>query len=123
MARTEFTDIYCNSCIYASKNNINSCQQYKEKSQTILNGGVCSEYIRNKDKYLSDELAYQLDQAILHASDISMEHAIVMGNIVDISNILGHAQTSTTMNIYAHSFEKQKRVSSDKIDEFLKMIA
>lgn len=25
-------------------------------------------------------------------------------NIVDISNILGHAQTSTTMNIYVHSF-------------------
>ena len=42
-------------------------------------------------------------------------------NIVDISNILGHAQTSTTMNIYAHSFEKQKRIASDKIDEFLKM--
>lgn len=44
-------------------------------------------------------------------------------NIVDISNILGHAQTSTTMNIYAHSFEKQKRVASDKIDEFLRMNA
>ena len=41
-------------------------------------------------------------------------------NIVDISNILGHAQTSTTMNIYAHSFEKQKRIASDKIDEFLR---
>ena len=41
-------------------------------------------------------------------------------NIIDISNILGHAQTSTTMNIYAHSFEKQKRVASDKIDEFLR---
>lgn len=41
-------------------------------------------------------------------------------NIVDISDILGHAQTSTTMNIYAHSFEEQKRLASDKIDEFLK---
>lgn len=44
-------------------------------------------------------------------------------NIIDISNVLGHAQTSTTMNIYAHSFEEQKRVASDKIDEFLKMNA
>lgn len=44
-------------------------------------------------------------------------------NIIDISNILGHAQTSTTMNIYAHSFEEQKRVASDKIDEFLRMNA
>jgi integrase len=41
-------------------------------------------------------------------------------NIIDISNVLGHAQTSTTMNIYAHSFEEQKRVASDKIDEFLR---
>jgi len=41
-------------------------------------------------------------------------------NIIDIANILGHAQTSTTMNIYAHSFEKQKRIASDKIDEFLR---
>lgn len=41
-------------------------------------------------------------------------------NIIDISNILGHAQTSTTMNIYAHSFEQQKRVACDKIDEFLR---
>ncbi len=41
-------------------------------------------------------------------------------NIIDISNILGHAQTSTTMNIYAHSFEEKKRVASDKIDEFIR---
>ena len=27
-------------------------------------------------------------------------------NIVDIFDILGHAQTSTTMNIYAHIFEE-----------------
>lgn len=41
-------------------------------------------------------------------------------NMIDISSILGHAQTSTTMNIYAHSFEKQKRVAADKMEEFLK---
>lgn len=41
-------------------------------------------------------------------------------NIIDIANILGHSQTSTTMNIYAHSFEEQKHVASDKIDEFLR---
>lgn len=44
-------------------------------------------------------------------------------NIVDISDILGHVQTSTTMNIYTHSFEGQKRLASDKIDEFLRMNA
>ena len=40
-------------------------------------------------------------------------------NIVDISKYLGHASCSTTMNIYAHSFEEQKRVASRKLDEFL----
>lgn len=40
-------------------------------------------------------------------------------NIVDISRYLGHASCSTTMNIYAHSFEEQKRVASRKLDEFL----
>lgn len=44
-------------------------------------------------------------------------------NIIDIANILGHSQTSTTMNIYAHSFEEQKHTASDKIDEFLRMNA
>lgn len=40
-------------------------------------------------------------------------------NIVDISKYLGHASCSTTMNIYAHSFEAQKRMASRKLDEFL----
>ena len=40
-------------------------------------------------------------------------------NIVDISRYLGHASCSTTMNIYAHSFEEQKRVASRKLDVFL----
>lgn len=34
-----------------------------------------------------------------------------------------NAQTSTTMNIYAHSFEGQKRIANDKIDELLRMNA
>ena len=44
-------------------------------------------------------------------------------NIIDIAKILGHAQTSTTMNIYAHSFEAQSRVASNRIDEFLRQNA
>lgn len=44
-------------------------------------------------------------------------------NIIDISKVLGHAQTSTTMNIYAHSFEECRRVASDKIDEFIRLHA
>jgi len=41
-------------------------------------------------------------------------------DIVTIAKTLGHAQTSTTLNIYAHSFEEQSRVASDKMDEFLR---
>lgn len=44
-------------------------------------------------------------------------------NIIDISKILGHSETSTTMNIYAHSFEEQSRVASNKLDEFMRMHA
>lgn len=40
-------------------------------------------------------------------------------NIVDISRYLGHASCSTTMNIYAHSFEEQKRAASDKLNAFI----
>ena len=40
-------------------------------------------------------------------------------NISIISKILGHAQTSTTMNIYAHSFESQLREASVNMDVFL----
>ncbi|WP_276951338.1 tyrosine-type recombinase/integrase [Acetatifactor muris] len=41
-------------------------------------------------------------------------------NIVDISKYLGHTNCSTTMNIYAHSFEAQKRVVSSKLNEFIR---
>ena len=40
-------------------------------------------------------------------------------NIIDISDILGHAKSSTTMDIYAHSFEKQKKEATSKLEEFL----
>lgn len=40
-------------------------------------------------------------------------------NIVDISKILGHAKTSTTMDIYAHSFEEQSREAANKLNAFL----
>ncbi len=41
-------------------------------------------------------------------------------NMVDISRYLGHARCSTTMNLYAHSFEEQKRRASEKLNHFVK---
>lgn len=223
------SDIYCNSCVNLITHNTCSCNVYDKRPTSVLNGGICYEYIRHKDKELSKNLCNKLDLAISGKFEFtseefdtckiiesqcsncifqynfdccaiygkapdnyvypsanmqcteriekSMNINIFKDNIkklqeqvlskkelvhneentkqalinpfllllgydvhnpnevefefnasfsyknsdkVDISNILGHAQTSTTMNIYAHSFEKQKRVASDKIDEFLR---
>lgn len=40
-------------------------------------------------------------------------------NIIDISKSLGHAKSSTTMDIYAHSFEEQNTKAADKLNDFL----
>ena len=40
-------------------------------------------------------------------------------NIIDISKILGHAKSSTTMDIYAHSFEEQSYEAANKLNTFL----
>ncbi|MCM1118279.1 MAG: site-specific integrase [bacterium] len=40
-------------------------------------------------------------------------------NIVDISKYLGHANCSTTMDIYAHSFAAQKQATCNKLNEFI----
>lgn len=40
-------------------------------------------------------------------------------NIIDISRILGHANSSTTMNIYAHSCKEQQREAINKLEDYL----
>lgn len=40
-------------------------------------------------------------------------------NIIDISKILGHAKSSTTMDIYAHSFEEQNTEAANRLNDFL----
>lgn len=40
-------------------------------------------------------------------------------NIIDISKILGHAKSSTTMDIYAHSFKEQNTEAANKLNDFL----
>ena len=41
-------------------------------------------------------------------------------DIKTVSARLGHAQTSTTMNIYAHSFKKLDEVAADTLEDMLK---
>ena len=38
-------------------------------------------------------------------------------NIIEISKTLGHSTCSTTMNIYAHSFEEQQEEVATKVNE------
>ena len=40
-------------------------------------------------------------------------------DVRSVSNRLGHAQTSTTLNIYAHAFAKMDREASEKLDNLL----
>lgn len=44
-------------------------------------------------------------------------------NIIDISKYLGHANCSTTMNIYAHSFDAQRKAAQEKLNAFLRQNA
>lgn len=44
-------------------------------------------------------------------------------HIIEISKTLGHSTCSTTMNIYAHSFEEQQEEVATKVNEFLRLNA
>ena len=44
-------------------------------------------------------------------------------NIIEISKTLGHSTCSTTMNIYAHSFEEQQEEVATKVNAFLRLNA
>ena len=82
-------DIYCNSCKYAIENNICSCKKYPTIPTSVLNGDVCVEYIRHKDKELSKELAEKLDNAILSAHfDFSPEEVESMAKSAKFSQCI-----------------------------------
>ena len=78
----------------------------------------------NDSKELSQKQKKEMILPIIPLHGLRHLFAILLNyldvNIIDISKVLGHAQTSTTMNIYVHRYEEQKRVASDKIDAFLK---
>ena len=40
-------------------------------------------------------------------------------DIRSVSAVLGHSQTSTTMNIYAHSFDEAKARAGEAVGELL----
>ena len=98
MEQNKKVDIYCNSCKFAIENNTCSCQHYKEISSSILEGGLCVEYILHKDKELSQELANKLDMAISSRFEVSMEEAIAMGRSLVHSQCADCLQEKGTHN-------------------------
>jgi integrase len=42
-------------------------------------------------------------------------------DIRTVANLLGHAQPSTTLNIYVHSFDSTKRAACERLKNMLKL--
>lgn len=84
-----------------------------------------NEWVRNNPTEAMAENLKELP--VIHLHGLRHSCATLLNylgtNLVDIAKLLGHAQTSTTMNIYAHSFESQNYVVCDKMNDFLKMNA
>ena len=38
-----------------------------------------------------------------------------------VAGLLGHAQPSTTLDIYSHAFDKNKRAAQEKLGEVMKL--
>ena len=53
---------------------------------------------------------------------VFMQVILLIAQNVDIrtvANLLGHAQPSTTLNIYAHAFDSTKRAASERLKKVL----
>lgn len=87
-------NLYCYSCIHLIENKTCSCKEYTTKPVSVLKGGVCSEYIRHKDRELSKELAEKLDLAIIYAKDYTPE----MIEIIKKTSNVTHSQCADCIN-------------------------
>ncbi|MFA6939984.1 MAG: tyrosine-type recombinase/integrase [Clostridiaceae bacterium] len=67
--------------------------------------------IKDKDKYLLPAINFH---GLRHTSA-----TILINQNTDISTVskrLGHARTSTTMDIYSHSLRKSDKIAADKLE-------
>ena len=73
----------------------------------------------NQDKLPQDQLPRISFHGLRHTSATLLiaEHQ----DIKTVSKRLGHAQTSTTMNIYAHALQESDRKAADSLEMMLKM--
>ena len=79
----------------------------------------------NKSISIFPSLKFLEEKNLPHITFHGLQHThatLLISQVLDVrtvSNRLGHAQTSTTLNIYAHSFAKMDREASDKLDNLL----
>lgn len=80
-----------------------------------------NEWVRENPEEAKKQKLEQLPEIPLHGLRHSCATLLnyLEVNIIDISKILGHAKSSTTMDIYAHSFEEQNTEAANKLNDFL----
>lgn len=80
-----------------------------------------NEWVRENPEEAKKQQLEQLPEIPLHGLRHSCATLLnyLEVNIIDISKILGHAKISTTMDIYAHSFEGQNTEAANKLNVFL----
>lgn len=81
---------------------------------------ICEKNIKAKSEGL-EELPIIPLHGLRHSCATLLNYLEV--NIIEISKTLGHSTCSTTMNIYAHSFEEQQEEVATKVNEFLRLNA
>ncbi len=93
---------------------------YFKKHIKRYNDWVKSNPQQAKEKGL-EELPNIPLHGLRHSYATMLNHLDV--NIIDISKSLGHAKCSTTMNIYAHSFDEHNKTATNKLNNFIMMKA
>ena len=76
--------------------------------------------IKNYNDSVKDE-SKKLPDIPLHGLRHTSATLLISQNIdvKTVSNRLGHAQTSTTMNIYAHSLKKMDEKAADTLEQLI----
>ena len=68
------------------------------------------------DNYCANSSKYSKNS---HLSDDFFSFQKSSSTLRTVSNRLGHAQTSTTLNIYAHALKSRDLIAAQRLDELL----
>lgn len=87
-----------------------------EKYQAVIDSFILNHY--NADKSEGDKLPMIPFHGLRHTKATLQIAADT--DVRTVSAILGHRETSTTMNIYSHSLQTAEQEAANRIDELLK---